>query len=963
MSGLARRLILTIPVWLLLVGAAATGTELETYPVRAPRPWVGEAPWAGFRLPDRGVPFGPPLAGAADDHRWTGWIAASAAGPALRPVAPVPAPVSPASGPQGFAGRETSAFREAWTRALAAAARNDAPGTRAALEGVEARTVEGEAAVRRLEFALAVSGNDRTAADSLFYRLSWRDGGRTATRLAAWRALEHGEGSRAAASLEGRSDPTPGERAALALARWMADPSRSDGAVPAGEFPPLAAQAVALAQAHAAVLRGDAVEARRALDALDVSRLPVSWARVRDALAGLLSAKGETGDEESRGYEEAVAAFLAGDDADALGRLDLWLSAWPESPRRPQAYLMRGMLRLAAGRLDEAAEDLAVAQSRGDAAVVRRTALAGVFLKARRGEDAEAVASFERIFDGPLGARAEAELLADRIRLAHLLGDEETAHRIGMRLEEAFPDSPWLVRSRADDRPQDWGQPYRVRPPDPPRSESMPELPAEGPWGPLLFGGDVLARAAERLERIEPPVDEPTAATPAPPPAGAPRSNPELPVVFAGVGGGGPAAFLSEGALGRVSGPVRYRAGFSRMLAGRRNGLPETDRFSWDGAFGVRPGRWRIDLTGRGDGRDDDAASSLGLIDREMDTDWRGVRFDLGYRGAGGSRFDLFASRSRGEVDAGPNSVTRTDRTWFGTELEIRRGDARWDGHGYAAAMDQTMPGFEDFRFWFRDVRLVRRDPDGWYLGVRASMYKRRGLLMPAAGVEKPLGGRWTAWVATEPSMQLPPFRETFVVNGDWQVPDLRLPAERRNFDLRGGLKWRVASAEARLRGELYHASHLRRWRRDGGVWRETAVGDGEGSRLSLEAEGSPAPFTIAAAVTWQRIESGGHRLPYTPKWITSLELDYRRRGWRWGISAEGVDGRTDENGNEYGSYLRVDLETAYRWRTGDLPLGARWLELWVRVENLGDVDDPRWPGIPGPGAGVYGGVQAVYGD
>jgi hypothetical protein len=140
-------------------------------------------------------------------------------------------------------------------------------------------------------------------------------------------------------------------------------------------------------------------------------------------------------------------------------------------------------------------------------------------------------------------------------------------------------------------------------------------------------------------------------------------------------------------------------------------------------------------------------------------------------------------------------------------------------------------------------------------------------------------------------------------------------------------------------------------------------VGEATGSRLAVSGSAAPGGFRVAFEIAAQRIAADGRRVPYTPRVITSLELGYRIRGWRWGVSAEGVDGRRGEDGAAYGSYLRWNLETAYRWRAGTLPLGARWLELWVRAENLGDAADARWPGIPGAGAGVYGGVQALCGD
>ena len=76
-------------------------------------------------------------------------------------------------------------------------------------------------------------------------------------------------------------------------------------------------------------------------------------------------------------YQAAAAAFLAGDDPEAERQLDRWLASWPDSRLRANAYLLRGQLELAAGRLPEAESDLRVAGALGTEEVKGRVRLAG----------------------------------------------------------------------------------------------------------------------------------------------------------------------------------------------------------------------------------------------------------------------------------------------------------------------------------------------------------------------------------------------------------------------------------------------------------------------------------------------------------------------------------------------------------------------------------------------------------
>jgi hypothetical protein len=247
---------------------------------------------------------------------------------------------------------------------------------------------------------------------------------------------------------------------------------------------------------------------------------------------------------------------------------------------------------------------------------------------------------------------------------------------------------------------------------------------------------------------------------------------------------------------------------------------------------------------------------------------------------------------------------------------------------------------------------------------VRGSLYRGVGILLPVAGVEHELAWGWTAWAATEPSLRVPSFRETYVAEGDWNVPDLTLDAERRWLDLRGGFRWSDGGDRTLgIGGEFFETDNLRTWRDEGPFWVESSVHDAKGLKLVLSGSARLGGLRAAAKAETQSVRAEGTRVPYVPRYEGWASLDYTWAGWRFGSTLQGVAGRRDETGNGFGDFLRIDLEGAYRFRTQTLPLGFRTLEASVRVENITDVQDRRWPDIPAYGIGVVAGVRALYGS
>jgi hypothetical protein len=371
-----------------------------------------------------------------------------------------------------------------------------------------------------------------------------------------------------------------------------------------------------------------------------------------------------------------------------------------------------------------------------------------------------------------------------------------------------------------------------------------------------------------------------------------------------------------------------------------------------------------VGLATEGTARTDDDAPMIGLSPAQIDASWYGVRGDITYLAGEDVGAGISVAAAGGKVDADTLGRWDTDQVWYAFKAAARAGGARWEMDLRLGALDQDPAGADPFRKWFHDLRLARSFSGGWYFGARAASYQDRWLVMPVARVERPLGtSGLTAWAGTEPSMSLPAFREVFVADGDWNVPDLTLPAERRYLDLRGGLRWAEGEHAFAIGSEIHKTGEFRTWERVGPLWHETRIDDVTGVGVTLSGASFLGPLRVSGKLGVNSVRAEGMQVPYVPRYEGWFDLGYAYEGWRWGVSLEGAGGREDEFGTSFNDFLKLDLEGAYRFRTRSLPIGFRNLEIAVEVQNVTDVKDRRWPGVPSYGVGVIAGVRALYGE
>lgn len=971
LSGLAGLALAAGALW----SSPARAIECSPQPVRVPRPYLAVEPWSGFWPAPGGMDVTFPHDALIEFARWER-IRRALAERGLQSEREAPSTLlapgvgGPPPSARAFLDRESPAFREGWTRATAAARDGNATSARNILETLDPLTLDGERAVRRLLFAADVVLEDLADADSLYFRMSWDDAGRTVARLNAWRALEARDGTRAAQALGTIGDPTEGEMVTLGFAQWMADPG-SPGDVPPRSAPSSGPERAGwvLLTARRDLLLGRTGMARSALESLDLASIPGAWDGPYSRMQQLAGLTEGALDPDVAQYREAARLYRNGPDPDAVRALDAWLARWPASRLRPLAYLLRAELALAAGRVEEAREDLRVVQRlTGEDLLAERARVNRAFLLAATGDAAAARDLLDEVLRGPLGTVAEGELRFDEVRLARLSGDRARAEQGELELEEAFPGEPWAGRARAErDTPAAWKAPWRSLPSEPGRALRV-EPPLEGPWGELLWGAGFPAREAARIE-------EEARGTAPPPYAGAPGMPPPSattsaagasgqPMAFVDLGLGVPvAAILGGGVTGTAAG-LQYRLDAAKTLAQERHHLPDYRRTDWETGLGRLTGSWRLGVSAGGTARTDDDAPRLGLSPTQVDASWWSVRGDATYQSSPDEGLGFSMAAGGGEVDADTMGIWKTDQIWYGVNGAVRVDSTRWELDLRLGSLDQRSFGQERLRRWFHDLRVARSLSGGWYVGGRAALYQKRVLLMPVAGVERRLGeSNFTAWAGTEPSMSLPSFREVFVSNGDWNVPDLTRPAERRYIDLRGGLRWAWKAQSFALSGNFYKVGEYRTWVRSGPYWQEVGLEDATGIQITASGKASAGGFQVEGKSEARNVHFRGAQVPYVPRYEGWLDLSYSFRGWRWGATLNGVGGREDEFGVRYADFLRLDLEAAYRFRTHGLPMGFRNLEIALGIQNLTGVEDRRWPGVPAYGFGVVGGVRALYGD
>jgi hypothetical protein len=423
----------------------------------------------------------------------------------------------------------------------------------------------------------------------------------------------------------------------------------------------------------------------------------------------------------------------------------------------------------------------------------------------------------------------------------------------------------------------------------------------------------------------------------------------------------GAPAFGSLGAgVGGSAAGFLYRVEAGQLFAQKRHGLPKYRRTDWEIAGARLDGPVRFGAALEGTGRTDDDAPALGLGPDVIDSYAWVARSDVGIGDLDGTGLTASVSRLSGDVDAGGSGTWRSKETWFELRGSLTTGTVRWEGHGRSASLNHEQPGLEETP-WFHDLRLVVKNPAGWYLGGRAGLYRDHGLVLPVAGIDRRLGS-WETWIRMEPRLSLPGFRETFVANGDWNVPDFSIPAERRTLDLEAGLRSRNAEGQGiTLEGRIYQANKLRTWRRSEFLWAEDAVTSAECLEFQASGKMRLGSFLLSGDGLARSLRAEDRRVPYAPSFQGWMELGYESGRWRAASKLLGVAEREDEAGSVYGSFLRWDLEGALEIRSPVFLLSDR-IEIAARVENLTGVEDRRWPGVPGYGRGVFLGVRTLYG-
>lgn len=407
---------------------------------------------------------------------------------------------------------------------------------------------------------------------------------------------------------------------------------------------------------------------------------------------------------------------------------------------------------------------------------------------------------------------------------------------------------------------------------------------------------------------------------------------------------------------------MHYHWAARQTLADARHGLPSYDRTDLEAAVGWTAASASVGVAGDVTRRHDGAAGDLGLNPDATEADWIGGRVDVELPRVAPEGTTLGVSVVRGDLDAGVSGSWRTDQVWVDgrSALDVAGRILRLDVTG---AILRHQQGGES-RTGHGDVRGVLEMNRGLYVGVRASGYGPQAMLLPVAGIEGPLSSTVTGWARTEPRLIPLDFRTTFVTNGDFNTPDLSLLAVRRDVDLSGGVRWAPRdrfSLGTHL--EAYRESDARTWKRDGAFFREVAVDQAVGTALGMSAEAGWSAFDLSLRGTGRRVTVADEPLAYVPTFEGSASLAWHPGPWRVETSTLLVSGRRDDTGVRYGDFVRWDVEAAYRYRAPGLPLGARWMELALRVENLTNVQDVRWPGVPAYGFGIYAGVRLVTGN
>ena len=828
-----------------------------------------------------------------------------------------------------------------WEAALKAAAENRARDCIAALDAWDAPNYDQELLGLRLRFAAAVTTEDKAAADSLFYRVSWRDQGMTAARLAAWRSLLEGDPESASNSSQGLRGREA--EAVRAMADWSRGDLSREYTLP--DDPRFSSDVFLVLYGAARVRSGQGrygtQDARDILERLDADRIPASWIQVYEDLGR------PTGqDPADRLWEKAVQAFVSHQDSEALGMVNQLIALYPGSSYRGAAYLMRGSLMLTKGDAESAEADLASAaqitgSNLGDALLAAR-----IFVEAGSSPET-ALTSLNRAYNAAADAQGEAFWLFHRLRIEKLSGMTAAAEATNQLLEEAFGDSPWYERALDDGEPAQWRAPWREVPLIAARG-SLVEPPRSGPWGKVLWGDDVLSRTGEEASLVaatsqvqEPQITETVPVLPGTESVSSGTKG------WLGVGGGSRETGYADFSILSIQETWKFSAEGDWVTTQEPDYLPRSRRsrveahastemrgWTWTGEAGalsrnegssdvaapeaVKASGWNLDL-GAGSPLHEGTFSgakvswSEGVLQANGDQRWS--HRDLALSGTGKSGV--------WEGSLSLNLYSESQPDWNGTPVALRA----------EAAMDLT---------------------DHLRIGGRAALYRGQVMIMPTLAAQWMPQQNLELWAASRPELSRSDFQSVFLSGGDWNLPDFSLDAVERWLDLRGGFKWNArGNTSVHLSGFLWREENTRTWAASGSLWRESAVGTATGRELSADLNWEdPSGWKVRAGGRLSSIHASGVQVAYLPTWTVEGEVGRRVGRWSYGAVLSTVHGRRDETGSGFGSFTKLNLEGGYR--------PTPHLEVYARLENAGNAPAGRWPGLPSYGRGLFAGVRGL---
>ncbi|NNF08586.1 MAG: hypothetical protein HKN21_17625 [Candidatus Eisenbacteria bacterium] len=425
-----------------------------------------------------------------------------------------------------------------------------------------------------------------------------------------------------------------------------------------------------------------------------------------------------------------------------------------------------------------------------------------------------------------------------------------------------------------------------------------------------------------------------------------------------GFGGGARTTGFAEGGFSGRFGSLEVRARGEAIRTEEPKRLPLSQRAAATVHVGqnISGGRWSLE--GSGFGREEGAhrvqrnadVFELQPIDGES---WGGT-FHWSTPGESFGLHQFRLSHQNSRLNIPERLRYRYRETDLGASGSRRAYNGRWHATGnlrwsQARALDGEKNVLSP------ETRVARQWDNGFYVGLVGALYDADGLLLPVIGYDRKLQHDLRVYVASEPQMKLSSFEDTFFQNGDWNIPALGRKPFRQSLDGRLGFEWRPnPSFDFGMQANWFGGKHFGTWTFEEGLWVETFLDQVQGTVLSGQlAMGSSLRLEIRGERRW--VDQGKEPVPFlaTQHGEAKLSLgnDLYRLATRW----VAVRGRTDHLGESFGDFLRGDVELTYRSR--------RHLEYSLRIENIANAADRRWPGYPAYGRGVFGGLRWLFGS